>query len=161
MKKLIIIYSLVMLVGCKTKTVSTSPKEVKKSDFALIPADAINAFQKKRTYELGKRVLETCNTSKFKPFTTEEATADVIQRMTPEKISIGCQNILRGFGKFNDMKLIEVYHIKKEDLTIYRYKCDYEKKYKVKELRVSINGDNKITSITTKDWKDDFDQIAD
>ena len=76
--------------------------------------------------------------------------------MTRDRISLTCQNILRGFGQFYDMKLMEVYRIEKENVTVFRYQCDYEKKYKIKELRVTINDENKITAITTKDWSDDF-----
>ena len=155
MKKLALIGLLVFIVGCqsKKKVTEVTPKKPSVEKLALAE---VSTLQKNRSYELGKRVLQTCNTSKFKPFTTEEATPEVIQKMTRDRISMTCQNILRGFGQFNDMKLIEVYRIEKENLTVFRYQCDYEKKYKIKELRVTINDENKITAITTKDWSDDF-----
>ena len=155
MKKLALIGLLVFIVGCqsKKKVTEVTPKKPSVEKLALAE---VSTLQKNRSYELGKRVLQTCNTSKFKPFTTEEATPEVIQKMTRDRISMTCQNILRGFGQFNDMKLIEVYRIEKENLTVFRYQCDYEKKYKIKELRVTINDENKITTITTKDWSDDF-----
>lgn len=155
MKKMMIVCCLLLLVGCQTKKTGV-PTEPKKPSVVKLDNTEINSLQKSRTYELGKRVLMTCNTSKFKPFTTEEATPQVIQKMTPDKISMTCQNILRGFGQFNDMKLMEVYRIEKENLTVFRYKCDYEKKHSIKELRVTIDDEDKITSITTKDWSDDF-----
>lgn len=155
MKKLALIGLLLFIVGCqsKKKVTEVTPKKPSVEKLALAE---VSTLQKNRSYELGKRVLQTCNTSKFKPFTTEEATPEVIQKMTRDRISLTCQNILRGFGQFNDMKLIEVYRIEKENLTVFRYQCDYEKKYKIKELRVTINDENKITAITTKDWSDDF-----
>jgi hypothetical protein len=155
MKKLALIGLLLFIVGCqsKKKVTEVTPKKPSVEKLALAE---VSTLQKNRSYELGKRVLQTCNTSKFKPFTTEEATPEVIQKMTRDRISLTCQNILRGFGQFNDMKLIEVYRIEKENLTVFRYQCDYEKKYKIKELRVTINEENKITAITTKDWSDDF-----
>lgn len=155
MKKLTIVCYLLFIVACQTKKTGV-PAEPKKPSVVKLNTTEINSLQKSRTYELGKRVLMTCNTSKFKPFTSEEATPQVIEKMTAERISMTCQNILRGFGKFNDMKLIEVYRMEKENLTVFRYKCDYEKKHSIKELRVTIDDENKITSITTKDWSDDF-----
>jgi hypothetical protein len=155
MKKITIACCLLLLVGCQTKKTALPP-ELKKPSVVKLNNTEINSLQKSRTYELGKRVLMTCNTSAFKPFITEEATSQVIQKMTRESISLTCQNILRGFGKFNDMQLMEAYRMEKEKLTIFRYKCDYEKKHCVKELRVTINNEDKITSITTKDWSDDF-----
>lgn len=155
MKKLALIGLLLFIVGCqsKKKVTEVTPKKPSVEKLALAE---VSTLQKNRSYELGKRVLQTCNTSKFKPFTTEEATPEVIQKMTRDRISMTCQNILRGFGQFNDMKLIEVYRIEKENLTVFRYQCDYEKKYKIKELRVTINDENKIKAITTKDWSDDY-----
>jgi len=155
MKKSILICCLLFLASCQTKKTGIT-KAPEKASVVKLEKSEINSLQKSRTYELGKRVLMTCNTSTFKPFTTEEATPEVIQKMTRDRISMTCQNILRGFGQFNDMKMIEVYRIEKENLTVFRYQCDYEKKYKIKELRVTINDENKITAITTKDWSDDF-----
>lgn len=155
MKKIALIGLLLFIIGCqsKKKVAEVTPKKPSVEKLALAE---VSTLQKNRSYELGKRVLQTCNTSKFKPFTTEEATPEIIQKMTRDKISLTCQNILRGFGQFNDMKLMEVYRIEKENVTVFRYQCDYEKKYKIKELRVTINDENKITAITTKDWSDDF-----
>ena len=155
MKKITIACCLLLLVGCQTKKTGL-PDEPKKPSVVKLNNTEINSLQKNRTYELGKRVLMTCNTSAFKPFITEEATSQVIQKMTRESISLTCQNILRGFGKFNDMQLMEAYRMEKENLTVFRYKCDYEKKHNIKELRVTIDDEDKITSITTKDWSDDF-----
>ena len=150
-----LICCLLLLASCQTKRTG-GIKEPEKPSVVKLEKSEINSLQKSRTYELGKRVLMTCNTSTFKPFTTEEATPDVIKKMTRERISLTCQNILRGFGQFKDMKLVEVYRSEKEDTTIFRYQCDYEKKHTIKELRVTINDENKITSIISKDWSDDF-----
>jgi hypothetical protein len=37
---------------------------------------------KTKAYELGKQILMTCNTSKFKPFNESEATQSVIENIT-------------------------------------------------------------------------------
>ena len=155
MKQLMLVCCLLLVAACQTKKTALPP-EPKKPSVVKLNKTEINSLQKSKTYALGKRVLMTCNTSAFKAFTTEEATIQVIQKMTRESISLTCQNILRGLGKFNDMQLMEAYRMEKENLTVFRYKCDYEKKHSMKELRVTINDENKITSITTKDWSDDF-----
>ena len=107
MKKVALIGLLLFIIGCqsKKKVTEVTPKKPSVEKLALAE---VSTLQKSRSYELGKRVLQTCNTSKFKPFTTEEATPEIIQKMTRDKISLTCQNILRGFGQFNDMKLMEV-----------------------------------------------------
>ncbi len=158
MKKKLLVFALFIIIwGCKTKS-GTNIKEVEvvKPEFIKVELATINSLKKNRAYDLGKRVLMTCNTSKFKPFTKEEATEDVLKNITIEKLSKTCQNVIRGFGKFNDIELIEALRFEDEKITLFRYKCNYEKKYYTKELRVAINDDNKITSIKTKDWKDEF-----
>lgn len=127
-----------------------------RSSVKSIALDKVQTNHKKLSYDLGSRVLKTCNTSTFKTFTTQEATQDVIKRMTRDKISLTCHQINRGFGQYNDMQLIEVYHDEVSDSYVYRYKCDYEKKHRIKEMRVTINKDNKVSNIRTLDWKDGF-----
>lgn len=156
MKKIVLLLVISVLIGCKAKKTTTKISEPKKASISKLSTEDINSLQKSRSYELGKRVLMTCNTSTFKPFTTDEATDEVIQNINKDKISLTCQNILRKFGQFQDIKLKEVLRLEKEELTLFRYQCIYEKKYSIKELRVSVNDDNKITSITTKDWKDAY-----
>ncbi len=156
MKKLLLLCLIVFVIGCTSKKDAVSTKPVEKPKLEKLPFSEVSSLHKTRTYELGKRVLMTCNTSTFKPFTNQEATPEVINNITKDKISLTCHNVLRGFGKFNDMQLIEVIRDEAASISIFRYKCDYEKKYRIKELRVSINDDNKITAINSKDWTDEF-----
>ncbi|WP_026710717.1 hypothetical protein [Flavobacterium filum] len=157
MKK-IVFYSLILLfISCKSAKNNSLPKEKIKANFEKIELSSATSIQKKRSYELGKRMLMTCNTSTFKPFTTEEATQEVIQKITQNKISMTCHQVLRGFGQFIDMKLKEVRYNEDTKITLFRYQCEYEKKYRIKELQVYINQENKITSINSTDWKDDYE----
>ncbi|PKP15708.1 MAG: hypothetical protein CVU07_09260 [Bacteroidetes bacterium HGW-Bacteroidetes-23] len=153
MKKVVLFGCLLVLIGCKSTSTS---KADKKPEFVKLNLSEVSSVKKNRAYELGKRVLNTCNTSSFKPFTTEEATDEVLRKINKEKISTTCKNILQVFGQFKDIKLVEVIRYDDDKITLFRYKCDYEKKYKIKELRVSINDENKITAITTKDWNDTY-----
>lgn len=153
MKKVVLFGCLLVLIGCKSTSTS---KADKKPEFVKLNLSEVSSVKKNRAYELGKRVLNTCNTSSFKPFTTEEATDEVLRKINKEKISTTCNNILQVFGQFKDIKLVEVIRYDDDKITLFRYKCDYEKKYKIKELRVSINDENKITAITTKDWNDTY-----
>jgi len=156
MKKIVFLFCLFLLLGCKSKKGISSPSETEKPTVMKLSMSEVNPIQKNRAYELGKRVLMTCNTSSFKPFTSEEATPEVLKNINKDKISLTCQNIIRGFGQFKDINLIEVFRLENEKITVFRYKCDYEKKYSIKELRISVNDENKITAITTKDWKDAY-----
>lgn len=146
MKKLLLLCLIVLLAACKAKVVA--PTIVK-----LAPSE-VDAAQRSKAYELGKRVLNSCNTSRFKPFTTSEATAQIIQNTTPEKITRTCQKFSVKYGKFKDITLVQVIQDKAHNTMTYRYKADYQWKHTQKELRVTMNQDNKVSAIKSTNWID-------
>lgn len=93
------ILCLTFLIGCKSKntnrqTTSRSKaaknvgnKNFEVNKFNLLKIEKLNLAevdykQQQKSYELGKRLLLTCNTSKFKPFNKNEATESVINNIT-------------------------------------------------------------------------------
>lgn len=154
MKKIIIALGLLLLIGCKSKNVVTT--EPIKATFEKISVAATNDAQKEKSYDLGKRVLMTCNTSKFKPFNSTEATASVIQNTTEDRLTKTCTRFRQYYGTFKDLQLVEVYKNNANETTIYRYKAMYSKKVANKELRVSMNQENKVSAIKSLDWIDTF-----
>ncbi len=154
MKKLILILSLIAVVGCKSKKVQQ--KEPKPDDIVKLATSQINSSQKNKAYELGKRVLMTCNTSKFKAFTTSEATQSVINNITIDKLSKTCTKYRMWYGTFIDLQLAEVYQNTKNQTTVYRFKALYTKKVANKEMRVFMNAENLVSAIKTSDWVDAF-----
>lgn len=155
MRKIIIILSIVLLVGCKSKTVVTTI-EPEKAKIEKLSLSEVNESQKNKAYELGKRVLMTCNTSKFKPFNESEATASVIKNTTEERLSKTCTKFRQYYGTFIDLQLVEIYRDNFDKSTIYRFKAQYTKKVANKELRVSMNLENKVSSIKSLDWVTPF-----
>lgn len=146
MKKLFLVILLISLLNsCK----STKPE----NSAIIIESNKVESIKKNRAFDLGTRLLESCNTSKFKAFTKEEATEKVIQNATPEKISLTCQKIRQRNGKFNYIKLLDVTYLKESEEYIFRYNIDYEKKYFMRELSVTINKENKVSAISTKEVK--------
>ncbi|MBP6181868.1 hypothetical protein [Flavobacterium sp.] len=157
MKKIVLILSIVFLIGCKSKTLVTVtvpvPEEAK---IIKLTFSEVSESQKDKAYELGKRVLMTCNTSKFKPFNESEATASVIKNTTEERLTKTCIKFRQYYGTFKDLQLIEIYKNNSDQTTIFRYKALYTKKIANKELRVSMNQENKVSSIKSLDWTDTF-----
>jgi hypothetical protein len=153
MKKFIIISCLLVLFGCKTKNVNGKMigKSVTSSEM-----NAVDEVQKEKAYEMGKRLLMTCNTSKFKPYTTSEATNSVIANSTEKKVKeIGIKYSLK-YGNFKDLEFVEMIPNKTDGTTIYRFKALFDYAKANKELRVTMNSENKVSGITTKDWKDEY-----
>jgi len=153
MKKIIILLSLFVLIGCKSKSVIEKPKEV--VIVRLSPSEVDNSL-KNKAYELGKRVLMTCNTSTFKPFTSSEATPKVIENTTQSRLTQTCLKFRLKYGAFKDIQLVEVIQNKADRTNIFRYKAIYQKKIANKELRVTMNEENKVSAINSKDWTDNY-----
>ena len=137
--------TLLIIVSCKSKK--------NESTAVLVESSKVESVKKNRAFDLGTRLLESCNTSRFKPFSKEEATERVIENATPEKISSTCHKIRQRNGKFNFIKLLDITYIKSTDEYIFRYKIDYEKKYFMRELNVTVDKDNKVSAISTKEVK--------
>lgn len=155
MKKTGLIICLLLLMGCKSKTVSRSTEDLK---IKKVLETEINSGQQNKAYSLGKRVLETCNTSKFKPFNETEVTKSVMENTTEERLTKTCLRFRQYYGSFIDLKLEGVYKSKNE--TIYRYRALYTKKVANKELRVFVNEENLISAIKSMDWDEKFDTNA-
>ena len=153
MKNKILILSLFLLIGCKSKPVYVNPVVV---EYVKVPISEVDADQRKKAYDLGKRILMICNTSKFIPFKESEATQSVIQNTTLEKHSKVCLKFRARYGSFIDIKLIEVYKSSINNDNIFRYKAIYEHSNANKELRLILNGENKVSSLKTMEWVDLF-----
>lgn len=153
MKKTIIVFSILLLIGCKSKPVVIKPVEIK---FVKLAIAEVDENQKNKAYNLGKRVLMICNTSKFIPFKESEATPSVIENTTLEKHSATCLKFRARYGSFIDLKLVEIHKNNTENTTIFRYKALYEHENANKELRVALNSENKISSLKTMEWVDAF-----
>jgi hypothetical protein len=155
MKKIILILAIVLFISCKSKNVVSAPKPVEVK-IAKLMLSEVSELQKDKAYELGKRVLMTCNTSKFKPFSESEATTSVIQNTTEERLTKTCTKFRQYYGTFKDLQLVEIYKNNIDKTVIFRYKALYTKKVANKELRVSMNEENKVSAIKSLDWVDTF-----
>lgn len=153
MKNIILVLSILLLVGCKSKSVINKPVEI---EYIKLNNAEVNENQKKKAYDLGKRTLMICNTSKFIPFSESEATQSVIQNNTLEKHSKLCLLFRGRYGSFKDLNLIEIIKNTTENELIFRYKAIYERSNANKELRVTLNRENKISSLRTMEWVDLF-----
>lgn len=158
MKKIILVLTLLVLIAsCKTKSV-TATKPAEPAIITLSPTE-VNASQKNKAYELGKRVLMTCNTSKFKPFNESEATPKVIQNTTQDRLTKTCLKFRLKYGDFKELKLVEVIQNNNEETFIYRYKAEYVKKIANKELRVTMDKNNRVSAIKSTDWLDQYNPL--
>jgi hypothetical protein len=155
MKKLLVLFAvLTLLFSCQSvkKYYHKIFGEKSASEkFVVVPKDKINDATQKRAYTLGRRLLDACNTSKFTPYTKSEATDKVIANATVEKISQTCKIMNSRNGKFLDLKLLDVTQDTDTKEYIFRYDIDYEKKYFKRELKITMNKENKISAISTKE----------
>ena len=158
MKKLCPLLILLFLFSCKSKTAVSIPEDAttEKVEIIKLSVSEVSEAKKIKAYELGKRVLMTCNTSKFKPFNESEATPTVIKNTTLEKLTKICTRYRQHYGTFKDIELVEIYKNYTDNSTIFRYKALYTKKVANKELRLFMNKDSKVSAIKSMDWADTF-----
>lgn len=151
MKKFLIFLGIIFLVSnCKSKKTALSDTE---NRIIEVSPNNVETFKKERAYSLGYRLLEACNTSKFKPFTKEEATDQVIRNATLSRISETCRKINFRNGRFLGLHLTSISYNKINDQYSFKYAIEYEKKYFKRELTVVIDNDDKVSSIFTKEQK--------
>lgn len=152
MKKLFVIGCVLLLIGCKTKQKTVEAPAV--PSMSVLATEEIPSDFKTKAYTLGKRVLMTCNTSRFKPFTSDEATPSVIQNTTAERLTKVCHKFRVKYGDFKEIYLAEVLKNNRDGSYIFRYKAKYERDFAKKELRVTMNKYNKVSAIKSTDWVD-------
>jgi hypothetical protein len=151
---ILIIFGLLLIAGCKSKKNTASKPDPRKT--TVVEKEKIDEAQKTKAYDAGRRILMTCNTSKFKPFNSTEATPTVIKNTTQDRLTKTCLKFRLKYGDFRDIQLVEVIHNKTDKTNIYRYKALYEKKIANKELRVTMNEENKVSAIKSLDWVDKY-----
>ncbi len=157
-----IILFAVLFSACKSKSAAVSKSDERESDkpaFTILKPSEADAAQSRKAYELGTRVLMTCNTSRFKPFTDSEATASVIQNTTQARLTRTCHKFRLKYGDFKKLDLVEVIHRTEDDSYIYRYRAQYEKPIANKELRVTMNSENKVSAIKSSDWVEAYNPL--
>lgn len=138
------------LVSCKSKKPVVNKIDTTEN-ISLLKLTNTEIVKKKRADDLGTRLLETCNVSKFSGFSDTEATDTVRKNATKEKISSVCKKINLRNGRFLGINLIEITLNKIKNEYTFRYNIDYEKKFYKRELFVTINADNKVSAISTKE----------
>jgi hypothetical protein len=142
-------------------------KEIKKNDsikkndtivrISKIAIDDAPIIEKEMSYDIGFRLLNSCNTSKLKKFTELEFTKSLLKKIKLSYISAICVNNNQQYGKFQSLELAEVLTHENIKTNIYRYKILYERKLLKKELRIYINKDGLVSVIKTLKWRDKFE----
>lgn len=150
----LLIFALLLMPGCKSKKNKAVKPDPRKA--TVVEKEKIDEAQKSKAYDAGRRILMTCNTSKFKPFNSSEATPTVIKNTTQERLTKTCLKFRLKYGDFRDIQLVEVIHNKSDKTNVYRFKALYEKKIANKELRVTMNDQDKVSAIKSLDWVDKY-----
>jgi hypothetical protein len=151
MKKVLFISLLLFIASCKSKKTVSDTKDSKA--IRTVTASEVESFKKNRAFELGNRLLETCNTSKFRAFSKDEATENVINNATPERIAATCKKINMRNGKYLGLELIDITYNPELEEYLFRYMISYQKKLYKRELYVTLNNEDKVSAISTKEVK--------
>ena len=128
MKRIIIFCCIALLISCKSKTTVKTPAKITEKNISIVKPEEVEVVKKDRAYDIGTRLLESCNTSRFRVFSSTEATNKVRQNATREKVSAICKKINQRNGRFININLIEITRNKKLKEYTFHYNIKYEKK---------------------------------
>ena len=133
MKRIMLLCFLLLLVACKSKspnsTAAKSPGKVVEKNIAIVKAEEVDAVKKDRAFSVGERLLESCNTSKFRAFSATEATDKVRLNATREKVSAICKKFNQRNGRFNGINLIDITRNKKTKEYVFFHSQYYIEKH--------------------------------
>lgn len=139
------------MFSCKSRTTVKTSGKITEKNISIVKTEEVEMVKKDRAYDIGTRLLESCNTSRFRTFSSTEATDKVRQNATREKVSAICKKINQRNGRFIDINLIDVTRNKKLKEYTFHYSIKYEKKLYKRDLYVTVNAENQVSAIATKE----------
>jgi len=164
MKKIILLFCILLLTGCKSKQAKPLAANLKMNELRIddltilkVNLEEVDNTQKAKAHDLGSRVLMACNTSNFKPFDESEATSSVIKNASRDRLTKTCLKFRLRYGDFKELELVAVYKNYINQTTLFRYRALYEKEIANKEFHVTLNSENKVSSIKSMDWSESFE----
>lgn len=145
MKKVFVInLILVLLLGCS------------ESKFDTVPPEEVDLVQKSLAESLATDILNSMKSGEFKQL-GEDATLSVQKGLSPDKQKAVYEQVKGMFGEFNSLEYYETCVPKDGTfLTVYRFRGIFTSSAPP-EIRVVINGNNKLSGFWIKPWKDDLE----
>lgn len=133
-----------------SKSETKLAEETKYERFIILKPIDLKSNQLQIVENRGSRLLGMCNNYKFKKFTTAEATESVIRNIDLDKMTKICQKIFFRNGKFLSLEIIEIRLDNETGNIGFRFDIVYEKNFFKRELKLTLNSENKLSLIATK-----------
>jgi hypothetical protein len=133
-----------MMVGLATLAISgcgLAPEKMSETD--------VDSSQKAAAQALATKLMEACRDGRFEPL-GDEAIAAMRDGLTPEKQKAACASMTGQFGDYTGIDYAETW--KQRGLRIYRFKGHFSRSEP--EIRVVMDGDNKLSGFWFKPWSD-------
>lgn len=124
-----------------------------KASYQRVDINSISDAEKKKVYNFGKQVLETCKSRKFIQLGGRKVTKG-LSELSLKDMQDACDVLDKRNGKFIDMDLVEV--IEEPSVRVYRYKGKFEKNEFLNEIRIWLRSDGKFQGIIWQEWKDEY-----
>lgn len=119
-----------------------------------MPEADVDAAQKATAESLAKRIYEGCRDARFEPLREDEAIPEMRDGLDPARQKSTCAAIQGQFGDFTSMDYAETW--RQRGLRIYRFKGHFSKSETTPEIRVVMDGSNKLSGFWLKPWSDDL-----
>ncbi len=126
------------------------------SGFVKVPETEVDVNKKKRAWLIGTKILDSQKAGKFKPL-GKESTLAMQKGLSVEKQKESYESIKGMYGDFVAMDYAETWKPKDGSLMmIYRFKGRFSKSDARPEIRVVMDGNDKLAGLWLKPWNDDL-----
>jgi hypothetical protein len=118
-----------------------------------VPEGDVDASQRAAAERIAAKIYEACRDGHIEPLTAAEASPEMRQGMSVEKMRTSCDGITKMFGTYVSMDYAETWRPRGTSLFVYRFKGHFSKGGQTPEIRVVMDGD-KLSGFWLKPWAD-------
>jgi len=118
-----------------------------------VPEADVDAAQRAAAQRIATRIYEGCKTGQHDAL-GDEAIPEMREALSPDRQKSTCQSVATVFGDYVSMDYAETWKSKMTSLRVYRFKGHFSKGSTTPEIRVVMDGSNKLSGFWLKPWTD-------
>jgi len=119
-----------------------------------VPEADVDATQKATAQRIATKIYEGCKSGQHDALGADEAIPEMRDGLSPAKQKATCDSVGTMFGDYVSMDYAETWKSKVTSLRVYRFKGHFSKGNAAPEIRVVLDGSNKLSGFWLKPWTD-------
>jgi hypothetical protein len=119
-----------------------------------VPEADVDANQKATAQRIATKIYESCKSGQHETLGGDEAIPEMREALSPARQKATCGSVATMFGDYVSMDYAETWKSKVTSLRVYRFKGHFSKGSAAPEIRVVLDGSNKLSGFWLKPWTD-------